>query len=405
VRFLLIIPILIFFFLTVYCELIRRADYNADEEDQKRASEEKRFFYSFLLFFECFFSAVTAAFVIGIFRGKYPIASFLVSAIIISSSVCVLPTLLRRIITDEFTKSAKRLGDALASVTYVKPVTLIGEALYKKLSSRKAEPTMTHDEMMSVVDTLEEEGDFDEDESEIIKGAIRFADMTAQMIMIPRVDIRAFDINEGVEALASDSELLEYSRIPIYDKNIDDIIGVLPTKLLIRELGSLERDKWETLDLRPLLLTPFYIHMTRDISSLLKQFREEKRQMAIVVDEYGGTMGIITAEDIIEEIVGDIFDESDDIERDYIKLQNGYEVDGLISLDDFRRLVEHTEEYESDYSTLGGWAAEMLDKIPEEGDSFDFENLTVTVTEMDSNRVKRLTVEIHTEEPETEEKE
>jgi CBS domain containing-hemolysin-like protein len=229
--------------------------------------------------------------------------------------------------------------------------------------------------------------------------------MTAQMIMIPRVDIRAFDINEGVEALASDSELLEYSRIPIYDKNIDDIIGVLPTKLLIRELGSLDRDKWETLDLRPLLLTPFYIHMARDISSLLKQFREEKRQMAIVVDEYGGTMGIITAEDIIEEIVGDIFDESDDIERDYIKLQNGYEVDGLISLDDFRRLVEHTEEYESDYSTLGGWAAEMLDKIPEEGDSFDFENLTVTVTEMDSNRVKRLTVEIHTEEPETEEKE
>ena len=404
-RFLLIIPILIFSFLTVYCELIRRADYNADEEDQKRASEEKRFFYSFLLFFECFFSAVTAAFVIGIFRGKYPIASFLVSAIIISSSACVLPTLLRRIITDEFTKSAKRLGDALASVTYVKPVTLLGEALYKKLSSRKAEPTMTHDEMMSVVDTLAEEGDFDEDESEIIKGAIRFADMTAQMIMIPRVDIRAFDINEGVEALASDSELLEYSRIPIYDKNIDDIIGVLPTKLLIRELGSLDRDKWETLDLRLLLLTPFYIHMTRDISSLLKQFREEKRQMAIVVDEYGGTMGIITAEDIIEEIVGDIFDESDDIEREYIKLQNGYAVDGLISLDDFRRLVEHTEEYESDYSTLGGWAAEMLDKIPEEGDSFDFENLTVTVTEMDSNRVKRLTVEIHTEEPETEEKE
>ena len=115
-RFLLIIPILLLSFLTVYGELIRRADYNTDEEDQKKASEEKRFFYSFLLFFECLFSAATAAFVIGIFRGEYPIISFMVSAIIISSSVCVLPTLLRRIITAEFTRSAKKLGEVMGGI-------------------------------------------------------------------------------------------------------------------------------------------------------------------------------------------------------------------------------------------------------------------------------------------------
>jgi CBS domain containing-hemolysin-like protein len=254
-------------------------------------------------------------------------------------------------------------------------------------------PTVTQEELVTIVDEMEESGNFTEEEGDLVRASIEFADLTAKDILIPRVDTLAFDIEDGPAALLANRELLEFSRFPVYEENLDHVIGILSTQRFVEacfELGT------ENVDVRSLITQPVYVHMTRAISSILEEMREKHCEMVIVLDEFGGTLGIITVEDIVEEIVGDIFDESDDYERDFIKRIDGFEVDGSMYLHDFFDLVEFKDsEYESEYTTAGGWATEQLDKLPEEGDRFEFENLTVTVLSVDAMRVERLLIHVN----------
>lgn len=276
------------------------------------------------------------------------------------------------------------------------PIVFLVDFVISKISPiwtpKEEAPTVTQEELVTIVDEMEESGNFTEEEGDLLRASIEFADLTAKDILIPRVDILAFDIEDGPEALLADRDLLEFSRFPVYEENMDHILGILSTQRFVEacfEMGT------ANVDIRSLVTEPVYVHMTRAISSILEEMREKHCEMVIVLDEFGGTLGILTVEDIVEEIVGDIFDESDDYERNFIKRIDGFEVDGSMYLHNFFDLLEFKDSaYESEYTTAGGWATEQLDKLPEEGDRFSFENMTVTVLSVDSKRVERLLIHV-----------
>ncbi len=272
-----------------------------------------------------------------------------------------------------------------------KPVVLavnkLVELLSKLWTRDDGEPNVTSEELCEILEDIEEEGVFSEDESELIKSAIEFTDTLARDILTPRVDVTAIDIDKPFELT---DDMYKHTRIPVYDGTIDNIVGILSTKVVLREIAS-----GREINIRELMFEPIFVHMTRTVSSILEEFREKHRQLAVVVDEYGGTMGILTLEDITEDIVGEIFDERDVMDPDITELgDNTYEVDGGTNIFDVFDAVDYDEpsDFETEYTTIGGWATEMLDKFPEPGDSFTYENLVITVTEAEAVRV--LTVQV-----------
>ena len=277
------------------------------------------------------------------------------------------------------------------------PVVSVVNAIVSKLSKfwtpEEPEPEVTDDELVTILETIEEEGVFTEQESELIKSAIEFSDVTAMDILIPRVDMAAFDLDDGLEKLLEDDDMLSYSRIPVYRETIDNILGILSTKKLLK---SAVTQKLDEIDVDDLLSPPVYVHKTRTISSILKEFRKKHLMMAVVVDEFGGTMGILTLEDILEEIVGDIFDESDEVELDVVpEGEDIFTVDGGTNIGDFFDYIGYTPpDFESEYSTMGGWAVERLDRFPEVGDHFVWDRFDVTVTAAEAMRVETLQIRL-----------
>ena len=280
---------------------------------------------------------------------------------------------------------------------FFRPIVSIVNAIVEKLSRlwtpKISEPEVTDDELVTILETIEEEGVFTEQESELIKSAIEFSDVTALDIFVPRVDVSAFNLDDGLDTLLQDDDLLSYSRIPVYRETIDNIIGILSTKKLLKAAAVLPVSE---IDVDELLSPAVYVHKTRNISSILKEFRKKHLMMAIVVDEFGGTMGILTLEDILEEIVGDIYDESDEIERDVISEgEDMYTVDGGTNIEDFFEYIDYTPaEFESEYTTMGGWAVEQLDRFPKVGDHFVWDRFDVTITEAETMRVVKMQIRL-----------
>ncbi len=258
---------------------------------------------------------------------------------------------------------------------------------------KEPEPEVTDDELVTILETIEEEGVFTEQESELIKSAIEFSDVTAMDIFVPRVDVAAFNMEDGLEELLQDDELLSYSRIPVYQETIDHILGILSTKKLLK---SAVTQSLSEIQMEDLLSPPVYVHKTRTISSILRELLKKHLMMAVVVDEFGGTMGILTLEDILEEIVGDIYDESDEIEEDVVaEGENIYTVDGSMNIEDFFDYVDYTPpDFDSEYTTMGGWAVEKLDRFPKTGDHFTWDRFDVTVTAAEAMRVERLKIRL-----------
>ena len=284
------------------------------------------------------------------------------------------------------------------SMVIFKPIVLLVNKFVNalaKLWTKEDQSNVTSEELCEILEDIEEEGVFSEDESELIRSAIEFTDTMAMDILIPRVDVFAIDIEDPFEL---SEEFYKYTRVPVYEDSIDNIIGIISTKKLIKSIASGEEP-----DIRKMMYEPTFVHKTRTVSSILEEFRETHRQMAVVVDEYGGTMGILTLEDITEEIVGEIFDERDSVEIDIKAVgENIYEVDAGTNIYDMFDYIDFDEpsDFESDYITVGGWATEMLDKFPEAGDSFTYENLVITVLEAEAVRVIKVKVEVLPEEDE-----
>lgn len=293
-------------------------------------------------------------------------------------------------------------------ITLFKPVVWVVGKLVDGLSRlwtpEESEPSMTDEELVMVVDSIQDEGVITEDEGELIKSAIEFADITAHEIMIPRVDVLAVDVDDSVEEFLASEGIDHYTRIPVYEENIDHIVGIVNVKQVLQL--ALDPDKREAINLRELMSEPKFVHMTKRIDDLLKELRDEGRNMAVVLDGYGGTAGILTMEDILEELVGDIWDEADEVEPDVTEMgEHEFLLDGDMNIYDAFESVgyEPDEEFDSEYNTLGGWVTEMLDRFPQPGDTFTHDGLQVTVLSVDEHRVEQVKIVVDQPEDEKEE--
>lgn len=257
------------------------------------------------------------------------------------------------------------------------------------------------DELITMVDEAEKDGDLKEHESDLISAAIEFNDLDVKDILTPRVDVVAVDITTSLKDLENIFRYHSFSRLPVYENSIDNIVGVIHEKDFFSQMV------FEQLPIRRIIKPVIYTSTNVKISTLLKQLQGAKLQMAVVLDEYGGTQGIITLEDIIEELVGEIWDEHDTVKEYYTKLdEHTYLVKCDADVDDmFERFDVDVEDQDYDYITVSGWAIHELEHIPRIGETFDFENLHVTITKADQRKVLELKVEIKEKNKEDEEDE
>ncbi len=253
------------------------------------------------------------------------------------------------------------------------------------------EPTVTEEELSSIIETIEQEGVIDEEQSELMQSTLDFRATNIEAVMTPRIDMVALDIDADAEELHElISDPTQYSRIPVYEDSIDNIIGVLSLTRYYKQMLDTEAP-----DIRALMLKPCKLHKTMKLPAALARMREEKIHLAIVIDEFGGTLGIVTMEDILEELVGDIWDDTDVIVTECRPTgENTFEVMGDMNIENcFDEIGFHApDSFNCEYSTMGGWAIEMLEADPHVGDSFSYENLFVVVVEMEEERVTKLTV-------------
>ena len=263
--------------------------------------------------------------------------------------------------------------------------------LFGKLFAKKSkeEDQIDEDVLTEMVDAIEEEGILEENEAEILRSAIDLNDIEAFEIMTPRVDVLAIDAEDDINKIIKDKRIFKYSRIPVYKETIDNIVGILPINSLAKKLLAGEKVD----DILAMCYKPIIVPRNHQILDLLQEFKKTKIHIAVVIDEYGGTEGIVTMEDILEEIVGDIFDENDEIEEEYIEKGHGvFIVDGTMNIDDFFELIEYDEEVETDYTTVGGFCQDILDRFAKKGDEFDFAHYHFIVLEADEFTVEKLKV-------------
>jgi putative hemolysin len=256
------------------------------------------------------------------------------------------------------------------------------------------------EELQSIIETAEDEDVLDEDQSELVQAAIDFSEISAYEAMTARVDVEAIDIEDSWEDILRIIEDSAHTRIPVYEGSIDNIIGILYLNHFLKALTDDGK-----VDIRSLLMPPCYVYKTAKLPAVLNQMKKAKQHLAVVSDEYGGTLGVLSMEDVLEQIVGDIWDESDEVEQEIVRRTDGeFEIDGDMVISDFLELVGIREEnFDADSSTVGGWVMEMFGGYPKEGYSFDYADFTVTVLKMDDRRVDRVLIKTKKEDNEDKE--
>ena len=253
-----------------------------------------------------------------------------------------------------------------------------------------AEGAMTADELRTIIETVEDEGVIDEERSDLLRSAITFGDTTVQEILTPRVDMEAIDLSEPREeqlALLMEST---HSRLPVYDGDVDRVDGVLYLNQVFKALAADPQ-----CDLRSLIQPVCLLHRSAKLLVALSELRHRRQHLAVVLDDYGGTSGVVTLEDILEELVGELWDESDRVAPELRQTgEHEYLVSGNMLIEDLLDELEVETDYDGDCVTVGGWAVEALGRFPQEGDVFSFANLTLAVTELSELRVKTVRVTV-----------
>ena len=285
-----------------------------------------------------------------------------------------------------------------------KPLVIIFSALTKAAGSlweeNAVDEAVTEDDLETMFETAEDEGVVDENTADLLQSALDFDDVLAYEIITPRVDMEAIDIEDSEQEIIDQIMKTRFSRLPVYEDTPDNIIGIAHVNQCLRSMAAGEK-----FDLRALMMEAHFVHKTMPLDDVFETMQREGCHMVIVTDEYGGTMGILTMEDVLEQIVGEIWDEKDVIDEEFVELDpEHYEVDGDMRLEDFFDEMDLDEdEIDDDNATVGGWAIEMLGGYPEPGESFEYENLKVTVAETEGMRVTELLAEVLPEEEEEEE--
>ena len=268
------------------------------------------------------------------------------------------------------------------------PVTFLFSQ-WKKLVSRffktDDDAKMSHEELLLFMEDVEQDGGIDENEGELLRNALEFRDLTAAEILTHRIDLEAVDIDKSHEEISRAFTQSRFSRLLVYRDTIDQIVGVLHQK------DFYINGKMTDQPIAEIMTKPLFVYQYTKIRDILKMLQHQKSHIAVVVDDFGGTLGIVTMEDILEELVGEIWDEHDEVEEDFEKLdENTYRVDCSVSLEDFTEFFDI--KLESDSVSVGGWVMEQLNRVPVKGDSFAVQNLEITVSELSAYRVSFLTV-------------
>lgn len=278
----------------------------------------------------------------------------------------------------------------ILTIPFVKLLTVCTNLVSKLFGvSEKDEEVVTEEEIKMMVDEGEEKGSIEENEKELINNVFEFNDTTVSEIMTHRTDMFALNIDMNVSELIEELEEYTYSRIPVYEETIDEIKGILYLKDLLKYVKTKRNIK-----LKNIIRPAYFVARSKPIDELFKELQKNNNQMAIVLDEYGGTAGLITMEDILEELVGDIFDEYDEIEKEYEKIdENTYLVSGSINIDDLSKILE-IEIEEGDYDTLSGYLQEKLGRIPddEEKPIIETRKVTYKIEEYEDKRIIKVKV-------------
>ena len=262
---------------------------------------------------------------------------------------------------------------------------------WKKLLSlvfkTREDSTITEEELLTIVDEARQEGEIDEQESSIIRSAIEFSELEAVDILTPRPDVVALPVDCTKDEMAKTFAETGFSRIPVYEEDIDHIVGIVYQKDFHNRVCNTDRE------IASIIRPALYITEGKRIGELLKELQKKKSHIAVVLDEFGGTIGIVTMEDILEELVGEIWDEHDRIVEEIKEIsEDKYEVLGSANV---QKLFERLGiDAEPDVVTVSGWAMEEIGKVPEKGDSFEYHGLNVKVMEMDNKRVEKVSINV-----------
>lgn len=304
------------------------------------------------------------------------------------------------------TENAEKMSLFMAPVlsafmTILKPVIFLISKLkngvVKLFGTNKEEPFVTEEELKYIIDEIEDEGVLEEQESDLVRSALEFDEITINEILIPRVNVAALDIESDFDHIKNEFLNTQYSRFPIYKDSIDNIIGILHQSDFYGVYFNKDADGGN--DIKSILKKPIYIPEYQKISVTLNLMQKQKVHMAVVIDEYGGTKGIVTLEDIIEELVGEIYDESDEEDTSFIQLSaNSYEVSADLSINDFLDRLELPEDaIDSDCTSVGGWFMDALDRVPEYGNTIQIDNFTLKAIEVNDQKLERIFVTVKSE--------
>ena len=303
----------------------------------------------------------------------------------------VIPKCLAKEHCDDF--SAKTAGLLKFITIVLTPLVFIFmklRSLALKIAGKSEDaPSLTENELKYIVESIEEEGVLEESESEMVRSALDFDETTAEEILTPRVDVVFINIEDSQQKIKDIIIENRYSRIPVYEETIDNIVGILHTRDYLECLAD-----GKAPELKEIIQPPFFVFKSQQLSKILSNFKRTRNHIAIVTDEYGGTLGIVTMEDLLEEIVGDIWDEDEEIEHTYYKIgKDEFLVNGDIELDDMLALFNIDEgALESDSITVGGFILEHAGTIPKKRESIEADGFRFTVMEVENQRIMRVVV-------------
>ena len=340
-------------------------------------------------------SSIATIFFIDIIKGNESLAATL-STVVVTVAVLIFGEISPKVIAREH---ADRYVMVLASVVncvfiIFTPLSLIfgswSKLMHLIFKSPGEQSSFTEDELITIVDEAEEGGSIETDEGNLIRSAIEFNDVSVGDILTPRVDICAIPKDMSIEDIAKTFIDSAYSRLPVYDEDVDDIIGILHEKDFF--VAYHNNNKTITKHLQK----PVHVTEHMKLADLLQVLKKQKTHMAVVVDEFGGTMGIVTMEDIIEELIGDVWDEHDEVSNDYKELPDGsYVVKCSADLDDFFDKFEINIPDEEDMpQTVNGFIMKELESFPQVGDSFDYAKLHIEIKKIGAKRVEEIRVSI-----------
>lgn len=339
-------------------------------------------------------STISTLFFTAFIKGNKSLAatvSTAVMTVIILIFGEISPKFLGKDFADSYTM--RTVGIVRFLMTVLTPLTALF-SLWKTLLSKvfKSDPALsiTEDEIMTMVEEAQNEGGIDEHEGDLIKSAIEFNDLEVEAILTPRVDIVAITLDMAMDEVAELFRSSGFSRLPVYRDTIDNIVGVVHEK----DFNRLMYDGKKSFE--SAIHEVFCITEGMKISKLLREFQAAKTHMAIVVDEYGGTAGLVTMEDVLEGLVGEIWDEHDEVIENIKKVSDDtYLINGSASMNELEDIHTFSDEVLDENATVNGWVLDNLGKIPEVGDEFEFENLSVKVIRVDGRRAAEIRLVVH----------